>query len=234
MRQIQRVRRYGWVGLLGALWMGLAPSASAVEIPVQFLQLASPTGMNSSGFPTPVDFILTSESDIRPVSGGTVPNSFGIDLSVCAIINENPGGGCQSTQPAGSSGYSLYVDMTLLSEPDDLTDPSLIFFTSLPAVPTYSVSQVSLIVDATPEPGFFDPTAFTKARYASAAGIDYYYLGFVLGVGETASFRVDVEGDHSAAGEIVAFGASGLVVPEPSTAILLAAGLLVLGRHRSR
>ena len=234
MGHIRSGIRGGWFGLLVMFLLGAAIPAAAVEIPVQFLQLGSPTGMNPSGFPTPVDFTVTAASDIRPVSGGVVTDGFGVDLNVCAIINEIPGAGCQSTQPPGSSGFSLYVDMTLLSEPDGLTDPSIIFFTTLPSIPTYTVSQVSLIVDATPEPGFFDPTPFTTARYAAGPGIDYYYLGFQLGVGDTARFRVDVDGDHSGAGQTLIFGASGLVVPEPSTALLLAAGLLVLSRHRSR
>jgi hypothetical protein len=221
--------------LLATLALSLA-AAPAVAIPVQFIEVGTaPIGFSSSNFPTPVDILLPLNADVRPVSIGAVADGFGLSMSTCFLINEFPGSGCQAFQPAGSTGFTLIVDITLLTVPTGAADKdSLIFFSALPPVPSYSVSDVSVIVnDLTPIPGF-TLTPFTTASFTPAPSMTYYYLGFVLREGESATFRVDVTGDHSMAGSPLIFAANGYVVPEPGTALLVGLGLVALAYRRSR
>ena len=244
LRMTMRMTLSKWLrrrGMLAASLASLCALASApaqaIPIPVEFLQVGTaPTGFDPNGFPLPVDFTLPLAADIRPVGMGTLSDAFGISLSTCFIIDESPGAGCQTLQPFGSQGYTLIVSMTLLSAPDDAQgQDSLIFFTALPPVPTYSVSQVSVVIDPDPVPGqSFVFTPFSTTSYTFGPSMTYYYLGFFLGVGETATFLVDVTGDHSSAGSPLVFAANGWVVPEPSTALLLGTGLALLARRRSR
>jgi len=224
-----------------ASWIATAVLAAAtlaqpaLALPVHFLEIGTaPTGFDPNGFPMPVDVMLPLTADVRPVTSGAVVDGFGLNIGTCFILNEAPGAGCQSSQPVGSTGFTLIVDITLVSVPDAaIGQDSLIFFTALPPVPTYSLSDVSVIVDPTPVGGFtFTP--FTTASYTISPSTTYYYLGFFMGLGDTATFRVDVTGDHSAAGMPITFATNGWVVPEPSTAVLLGLGLAVMSRRRSR
>ena len=233
----QQMRRAAGMAAFGALLVLLAQPVAAVPMPVQFLEMGtSPTGMDPSGFPMPVDVNLPLTADIRPVVTGSVADGLGLSVANCFIINESPGAGCQLAQPVGSSGFTLVVDITVLSVPNDVTasgSTPLIFFSAMPPVPTYGVSDVSVIVDPDPIAGFtFTP--FTALDFALSPTMTYYYLGFFLDLGESATFRVDVTGDHSGAGMPLAFAANGWVVPEPGTAVLMGAGLLLLARRRSR
>ena len=237
MRTTRTTKRMQLLALLGALCALAAGPAQAIPMPVQFLQVGTaPTGFDPNGFPLPVDFALPLSADIRPVGSGTLNDAFGIGLSTCFILDEAPGAGCQTSQPFGSTGFTLIVSMTLLSAPDDAQgQDSLIFFTALPPVPTYDVSQVSVVIDPDPVPGqAFTFTPFSTTSFTFGPSMTYYYLGFFLGVGETATFLVDVTGDHSGAGAPLVFAANGWVVPEPGTAVLLGTGLLLLARRRSR
>ena len=233
MRRTLFGRAWMVAGLFGLIMVFLSNLASASPVPIHFLEMGAPTGMESVDFPTPVDVNLSPASDFRAIAAGPVVDGFGIGLSFCAILNENPGAGCQTAQPAGSTGFSLFVDLTLLSEPDDVTEPSLIFFSTLFEAPTYSLDQVSMIWDAEPAPGF-DPTPFTTARYPAGDPGHYYYLGFWLTEGDSVSFQVDVAGDHSAADQLLPLGATAVVIPEPSTALLLVSGLMLLTGCRTR
>ena len=220
-------------GLFGLSMLFLSTPALALPVPIQFLEMGTAKGMEPIDFPTPVNVNLSPASDFRTIAAGSVVDGFGIGLSFCAILNENPGAGCQTAQPAGSTGFSLFVDLTLLSQPDDVTEPSLIFFSTLFEAPTYSLDQVSMIWDADAAPDF-DPTPFTTARYSASETVRYYYLGFWLTEGDSVSFQVDVAGDHSAADQLLPLGATAVVIPEPSTALLLVSGLMLLTGCRTR
>jgi len=224
------------LGLIGATFVLALAAAPASALPVQFIEVGTaPIGFNSTNFPMPVDIPLALEADVRGAGTGVGPTGFELSVATCTLINESPGAGCQSVQPTGSTGYTQIVDITLVSLPSDTTGTeSLIFFSALPPVPTYTVTQVSFIVNPTPIGGFTTFTPFTTASYSPNSSMTYYYLGFVLSVGETARFRVDVAGDHSMAGTPLIFAANGVVVPEPGTALLVGLGLVVLARRRSR
>jgi hypothetical protein len=213
----------------------------ASAIPVQFLEVGPPlptptppTGFSSTNFPMPIDIPIPLDADVRPAGTGVGANGFELSLNLCILINESPGSGCQSVQPTGSTGYTQIVEITLVRAPDDAPDTgSLIFFSGMPAIPTYSLADVSFIVD--PDPiGGYTFTPFTTASFTPTPSMTYYYLGFILTEGQTATFRVDVAGDHSMAGTDLVFAANAYLVPEPSTALLVGTGLLLLARRRSR
>ena len=88
--------------------------------------------------------------------------------------------------------------------------------------------------DPTPIPGYdFTFTPFTLAAIPVDPTTSYYYAGFIMNlVGDKATFRIDVAGDHSAAGTLLPIGWTAWVVPEPSTAMLVGLGLAMFGRRR--
>lgn len=227
----------GWVA---ALCLGLSlVAAPAMATPVQFLEFGTaPTGFDPNGFPLPVDVVIPPGSDLRPAPAGFFPDGFGLSLGCTYFFNEaptTPVSGCTAQQQPGSTGYTLVVEMTLSSIPLDVPadQDSLIFFAALPPVPTYAISDVSVIVD--PDPiGGFTFSEFTSSSLMLGPTTTALYLGFWLSQGETATYRVDVTGDHSAAGAPLAFGAAGWVVPEPGTALLVGVGLAIMARRRSR
>lgn len=224
------------LGLIGTAFVLVWVAAPASALPVQFIEVGtSPIGFNPTNFPMPVDIPLALDADVRGAGTGVGPTGFELSVSTCTLINESVGAGCNPIQPTGSTGYTQIVDITLVALPEDATGTeSLIFFSALPPVPTYTVTQVSFIVNPTPIGGYDTFTPFTTASYSPNSSMTYYYLGFVLNVGETARFRVDVAGDHSMAGMPLVFAANGVVVPEPGTAMLVGIGLFVLARRRSR
>lgn len=211
-------------------------AAPAGAIPVQFLEIgANDTGFSPSNFPLPVDVVIPLDVNDRPASMEPALGEFGLNVTTCILANEPVSSGCDPTLIPTSTGYTMIVDITLASVPADAVGmDSFIFFTALPPVPTYSVTDVSFIVnDLTPVPGH-TITPFTTASFTPTPSMSYYYLGFVLAEGESASFRVDVTGNHSMTTEKLIFRASGYVIPEPGTAVLVGMGLLVLARRRSR
>jgi len=232
MRSVGWTRGAWFAGALVALGLLAQPAAA---LPVQYLQQSSsPTGFSPTGFPMPVDVEIPVEGDVRGVFTGATADAYGLDIGFCLIPNESPAGGCQSAQPAGSSGFTLIVDFTLASVPDDVQEqPALIFLSALPPTPTYALEDVSVIVDPDPITGFtFTP--FTTASFAAGPATTYYYLGFFLSQGDSATFRMEIDGDHSGAGQPLQLGANAWVVPEPGTAVLVGSGLLALGLRRRR
>jgi hypothetical protein len=227
-------------GALSALLLLFVQSASAVPSSMQFLEftepLDTPTGFNPVGFPATIDHVIVPQPGGLPgVFSTAVADGFGLVITNCAIINGDHGAGCQSEQPEFSSGFTLVVDVELVSVPDDHGgEDTLIFMSAIEPVITYQLHQVSVIDDPTPIPGYnFTFTPFTLAAIPIDPATTYYYAGFVMNqVGDTATFRIDVDGDHSTAGTLLPTGWTAWVVPEPSTAMLVGLGLAMFSRRR--
>ncbi len=227
------------VQTLIAVFALVSAATPAKAIPVQFLEIGtSDTGFSPSNFPTPVDLVIPLDANDRPAPMTPVTGGYGLNMTTCILANEPVTSGCDDRLIPGSTGFTMIVDITLATVPVDAVGmDSFIFFSALPAVPTYSVTDISFIVDdPTPVPGH-TITPFTTASFTPTLSMTYYFLGFILSEGESATFRVDVTGDHSMANPVtdkVVFRAAGYVIPEPSTAVLVGLGLLVLARRRSR
>ena len=224
MKSGRRIRVFGLVLLLS---LGLTASAQAAM--VRFIGVGDFNGFDGStpGFPTTPDVLI--EPSGLSLSAGPVGSGFDVlyTLDHCLL----PGGAttCQPGVVAGTA-YTDLVTITLASTPvaNPVPPGGLYLLVGGMLSTGYSATDVWMDTDQQTVAGIpVDPLL-----YAYQGSGDRNYFGFRFsGIGDSLTLRYDVSAMQPS-GTPVLFTTAYYPIPEPSTAVLFALGLIGMACRR--
>ena len=219
MKSLHRICFFG----LTVLWIGLL-AGSAQAAMVRFQGVGDFEGFESGtpGFPTTPDLLIDSSG--MSLAAGPVGSGFDVLYTLDHCLLPTGATTCQPGVVAGTS-YTDLVTITLESTPAAYPVPSgglYILLGGMSVASGYSATDVWFDTDAQTVAGIsVDPLL-----YAYQASGDREYFGFLFSnLGDSLTLRYDVSAMQPS-GTPVLFTSAYYPVPEPSTAVLLALGLI--------
>ena len=225
---------------LAAIFFAVAPSAASPA-------LFDPSfGFQSAGLEGLPSFTIDG-SDAFLMAGEAGAGNFAVDITgstgICLFTASSPV--CQSDTTGVTGPYSVFVTFQVSAINNPLipaADPFSLVLSGLVGN-AYDESEVSIELDPTVPLGLnvsgiagFNLIPFERVIDETfAPGTIYNYLGWTVQVGDSVSFRYDVNSSpKGGTTPQLTMNAVNSVIPEPGTALLMGIGLAGLATGRGR